>query len=67
MDLHTPGTYCVLDPAGTPLADTVETTGYSARATFCRTYNLLWSKAYARGHRVARLTVAETHEEPAKP
>lgn len=67
MDLHTCGTYCVLDPAGNPIADTVESTGYSARATFIRTHNLLWSKAYAQGYRIARLAVAEIDEEPAKP
>ena len=67
MDLHTSGTYCVLDPAGKPLADTVESTGYSARAAFIRTHNRLWSKVYTLGYRVARLGVAEIDEEPAKP
>ena len=59
MDLHTQGIYCVLDPSGAPLLDTVESTGCSARATFCRTHNRRWSEAWAAGHRIARLNVAE--------
>lgn len=64
MDLHTQGIYCVLDPDGAPLLDTVESTGYSARATFCRTYNKRWSTAQAAGYLIARLDVVEVSSPP---
>lgn len=54
-DLHTPGIYVVLDADGAPVLETVDTTGYSARATFVREKNLLWSKAQEQGYHIVEL------------
>lgn len=54
-DLHTPGIYVVLDADGAPVPGTLATTGYSARSTFIREKNMLWSKAQAEGYRVVEL------------
>lgn len=55
LDLHTPGIYVVLDTDGAPVLETLALTGYSARATFIREKNMLWSRAQEQGFRLAEL------------
>ena len=66
MDLHTKGIYAVAftDEQGCNiLPDTVEETGYSARAEFLRKHNPgRWSFCQQRGYRIVRLGVVEVEQ-----
>lgn len=63
MDLHTKGLYAVAftDRQGyNVLLDTIDETGYSARATFLRNHHPgTWSSYQSSGYRVVRLQVVE--------
>jgi hypothetical protein len=63
MDLHTKGIYAVADEHDKVLLDTVEETGYSARAEFLRKHNPgRWSFCQQRGYRIVRLEVVEVEQ-----
>ena len=67
MDLHKVGMYVVIDNAGAPIQESFATTGYSARAEFCRSQNKLWSKAEAAGYRIIELTENKNATESDQP
>lgn len=56
-DWHAKGLFAVQDPEGQVLADTLDTTAYSARAKFIRNHNILWSQAEAKGYALMELAI----------
>ncbi len=60
MDMHKQGMYVVIAPDGAPITESFATTGYSARAEFCRAHNKLWSKSVTEGFDIAELAIVGT-------
>ncbi len=64
IDWHAPGVYAIRNPDGAILFDTFADTAYSARSTFLREHNFLWSKAITKGFVMLKFdAVAEVVDE----
>lgn len=65
IDIHQKGIWAVLNPQGELVPQTVDETGYGARAAMVRDHNLVWSKRQEQGYSLVRLVPQVVSDLPA--